>query len=164
METFQYQALRNVVKEDGEEVMKNFGRKYRELKVEGTWKKVAEAYYMGTESDARKRFQNNYRRGDFYRQEILTSVEIPKDVGTDQGHHPEDLCMMATSLEGLGMMVMFSLEIVVDRSVEILPTEGLDQKIEERIDVIELHVIKPLSGHLETSLTASDAGVRTASK
>ena len=38
METSQYQVLRNVVKEGGEDVMKNFGIRYRELKVEGTQK------------------------------------------------------------------------------------------------------------------------------
>ena len=38
METSQYQALRNVVKEGGEDIMKNFGIRYRELKVEGTRK------------------------------------------------------------------------------------------------------------------------------
>ena len=62
METSQYQVLRNVVKEGGEDVMKNFGIRYRELKVEGTWKRVAETLYMGTESDTRKRFQSNYQR------------------------------------------------------------------------------------------------------
>ena len=33
METFEYQTLRNVVKEGGENVIKNFKDKYRELKV-----------------------------------------------------------------------------------------------------------------------------------
>ena len=80
--------------------------------------------------------------------EILTIVEVPTDIRTptgeetDQGHRPEDLYTMVSNLEGLGMTVMFSLETVVDRSVEIHPTEGLDLKTEERIDVIELHVIK----------------------
>ena len=61
MEAFQYQALREVVKEGGDNVMKNFGAKYKEIKIEGSRKRVAETLYMGMESDARKRFQgSNY--------------------------------------------------------------------------------------------------------
>ena len=67
MEAFQYQALREVVKEGGDNVMKNFGAKYKEIKIEGSCKRVAETLYMGTESEARKRFQgNNYGRGSSY--------------------------------------------------------------------------------------------------
>ena len=33
MEAFQYQALREVVKEGRDDVMKNFGAKYKEIKI-----------------------------------------------------------------------------------------------------------------------------------
>lgn len=54
MEAFKYQALREVVNEGGDNMMKNFGDKYKELKVEGSRKRMAEILYMGTESEARK--------------------------------------------------------------------------------------------------------------
>ena len=38
MDNFEYQALRNVVKEGGGAVIDNFEKKYRELKVEGNQK------------------------------------------------------------------------------------------------------------------------------
>ena len=41
MEGFEYQALRNVINEGGDDVIKNFEEKYRELKIEGSRKKVA---------------------------------------------------------------------------------------------------------------------------
>ena len=62
MEMFQYQALIDVVKAGGETVVKNFEEKFRELKVEGLKKKTIEALFMGTESGARRNFQD--RRGD----------------------------------------------------------------------------------------------------
>ena len=77
--------------------------------------------------------------------------------------------MMVTSLGGLDMMVT-SLNSVADRLVGIhrtgglsldigeTHTGGLSQETEEKIDVIVL-----LAGLL-TSLTASDAGVKTVSK
>ena len=99
--------------------------------------------------------------------EILTDVETPtgeKTVRelTDQGCHPEDLCTMAMalSLEDLGMMTIpLGLMIVVDRLAEMHPIGGLSQGIEEKTNPIEL-----LAGLLETSLAASAADVRTASK
>ena len=35
IEMFKYQAFRDVIKAEGETVVKNFGEKFRELKVEG---------------------------------------------------------------------------------------------------------------------------------
>ncbi len=76
MDNFEYQALRSVINEGGENVIDNFEKKYRELKIEGNRKKVAETMYMeseketlymGSESEARKRYQGNgYRRGGSY--------------------------------------------------------------------------------------------------
>ena len=79
MDNFEYQALRQVVKEGGAQVIENFKRKFKEMKVEGNRKSVAvvlyskkdsdrlpethyteaelNTMYMGAESDARKRYQ-----------------------------------------------------------------------------------------------------------
>ena len=64
VEMFQYQSLWNVVKLGGAEVIKNFGDKFKELKIEGVRTKVVDTLYMGSESEARKRYQN---RGNFLR-------------------------------------------------------------------------------------------------
>ena len=72
------QALRNMVKECGPEVIEKFEKKFKEIRIEGKRKAVSsstmftetlpsmyymeakiEAMYMGTESEARKRFQRN---------------------------------------------------------------------------------------------------------
>ena len=92
MENFKIQALRNVVKENGPDVVENFEKKFKEVKIEGKRKSLSsstmftetlpstyytetekaeiEAMYMGTESEARKRFQRNnsfnIRRQSFY--------------------------------------------------------------------------------------------------
>ena len=76
MDNFEYQALRNVIKEGGEAVIYNFEKKYRELKVEENRKKVKEmlytesekeTLYMGLESEARKRYQGSgYQRGSSF--------------------------------------------------------------------------------------------------
>ena len=78
MENFEIQALRNVVKEGGLDVVENFEKKFKEIKIEGKRKSVSssamfteqlprthyieaeiEAMYIGTESEARKIFQRN---------------------------------------------------------------------------------------------------------
>ena len=78
MENFEIQALRNVVKEGGPDVVENFEKKFKEIRIKGKRKAVLssamftkklprthyteaeiEAMYMGTESEARKRFQRN---------------------------------------------------------------------------------------------------------
>ena len=75
MEGFEYQELRNIIKEGGDDVIKNFEKKYRELKIEGSRKRIAETLcveeketlYMGSESEAHRRYQNNgYWRGSSY--------------------------------------------------------------------------------------------------
>ena len=85
MENFEIQALRNVVKEGGLDVVKNFKKKFKEIKIEGKRKALLssamftdklprtyyteeeiEVMYMGTESEARKRFQGK-RNGSFNR-------------------------------------------------------------------------------------------------
>ena len=83
MENFEIQALRNVVKENGPDVVENCEKKFKEVRIEGKRKSLSsstmftetlpskyytetekaeiEAMYMGTESEARKRFlRNNY--------------------------------------------------------------------------------------------------------
>ena len=85
MESFELQALREVVKENGQTVVQNFERKFKEIRVEGKRKSLKEsttlytekppptyyteaeqehieAMYMGTESEARKRFNNSRSR------------------------------------------------------------------------------------------------------
>ena len=81
MENFEIQVLRNVVKEGGPDVVENFEKKFKEIRIEGKRKAVSsstlfsealpstyyteaekaeiEAMYMGTESEAKKRFQRN---------------------------------------------------------------------------------------------------------
>ena len=94
VDKFVYQALRNVVKDSGVDVLKNFVKKFKEMHVEGCRKdassasvmytedmdedlpedhyteKEMEMMYTGTESEARKRLQRNssYRRQPFGRQ------------------------------------------------------------------------------------------------
>ena len=81
MENSELQALREVVKENGQTRVQNFERKFKEICVEGKRKSLnssstlytdklpstyyteaeqreIEAMYMGTESEARKRFNN----------------------------------------------------------------------------------------------------------
>ena len=58
VEMFQYQALRDIIKAGGDTVMKNFGDKFRQLKVEGSRKKTVQTLFMGTESRARRNFQD----------------------------------------------------------------------------------------------------------
>ena len=58
VETFQYQALRDIVKAGGDTVVKNFGDKLMELKVEGSRKKTVETLFWGTESEAKRNYQD----------------------------------------------------------------------------------------------------------
>ena len=83
MESFELQALREVVKENGQAVVQNFENKFKEIRVEETRKylnssstmfteilpstyyteaeqKEIEAMYMGTESESRKRYQGTH--------------------------------------------------------------------------------------------------------
>ena len=85
MESFELQALREVAKENGQNVVQNFERKFKEIWVEGKRKSMKEsttlytekpltpyyteaeqeqieAMYMGNESEARKRFNNSRSR------------------------------------------------------------------------------------------------------
>ena len=80
MESFKIQAFRNVVKQGGPDIIDKFKQKFKEIRVQGKRKAVSstmfsealpstyytetekaeiEAMYMGTESEARKRFQRN---------------------------------------------------------------------------------------------------------
>ena len=45
MENFQLQSLRNVVKEGGENVVENFEKKFKEIKIEGKRKVSSSAMY-----------------------------------------------------------------------------------------------------------------------
>jgi len=73
MDNFDYQSLRNVIKESGEDVIDNFEKKYRDLKIEVNRKRVSETMYteseketlhMESESEARKRHRGtgSYQR------------------------------------------------------------------------------------------------------
>ena len=58
IEVFQYQALRDIVKVGGDDVVKSFGARFRELKIEGSQKKLIETLFMGKESRVRRNFQD----------------------------------------------------------------------------------------------------------
>ena len=85
MESFELQVLREVAKENGQNVVQNFEKKFKEIRVEGKRKSMKEsttlytekpltpyyteaeqeqieAMYMGNESEARKRFNNSRSR------------------------------------------------------------------------------------------------------
>ncbi len=85
MQNFELQTLREVVKENGPAVVENFEKKFKKIRVEGKRKSLKEstalytkrlpptyyteaeqehieAMYMGTESEARKRFNNSRSR------------------------------------------------------------------------------------------------------
>ena len=49
MDDFEYQALRNVSKEGGVDVIENFKKKFKEMKVEGNRKRVSEVLYTESE-------------------------------------------------------------------------------------------------------------------
>ena len=92
IDNFEYQSLRDVVKEGREDVIKRLEKKFKDMKVEGNKKSVTgvmytdpklsethetkytefklEALYMETESEARKRFQRqvSYRRRESFDQ------------------------------------------------------------------------------------------------
>ena len=67
-ESLQFQALRNVVKEGCNEVLKNFWEKYRELRVEPIRMNTKEALYMGNQSNTRLQYQ--HKLWDIFREEI----------------------------------------------------------------------------------------------
>ena len=82
LDSFEFQALRTIVKSGGDEVIDKFEKMYRELRVEGQRKKLKETLYMeaeketketlymGTPSDARKRYQGDgYQRGSSFQGE-----------------------------------------------------------------------------------------------
>ena len=85
MENFELQTLREVVKVNGPDVVENFEKKFKEIRVEGKRKSLKEsttlytesppstyyteaeqeqieAMYMGKESESRKRFNNSRTR------------------------------------------------------------------------------------------------------
>ena len=94
IENFEIQALREVVKENAEDAVERFENKFKEFRIEGKRKSLSasstnyteklpnsyyteaenkeiEAMYMGTESEARKRYQENcsYSRQQFHFQD-----------------------------------------------------------------------------------------------
>ena len=91
MENYELQTLREVVKENGPAVVQNFEKKFTEIRAEGKRKSLKEstalyterppptyyteaeqehieAIYMGTESEARKRFNNSRSRSQNWNQ------------------------------------------------------------------------------------------------
>ena len=98
MDNYEFQALRDVLKEGGEDVVKILEKRFKNVKVEGKRKNIPavlysesdrdhlpetqyketelEALYMGTQSEARKQFQRNgsyQRRQSFDRQQRMSS-------------------------------------------------------------------------------------------
>ena len=94
MDNYEFQALRDIVKEGGDDVVERFEKKFKDGKVEGKRKNIStvlysgsdhdclleskytkeelEALYMGTQSEARKQFQMNglyQRRQYIYRRQ-----------------------------------------------------------------------------------------------
>merc|ERR1712112_494060 len=61
VESHQLQSLREVVKKGGEDVMKEFREKYKEMIIESNRGKVSDTYYMGHESRSRQRFHSQQR-------------------------------------------------------------------------------------------------------
>ena len=64
IENYQLQELRNVVKANGDDVMKDFRDKYRALKIESNRGKAAYTFYMGRKSLSRQRFHSQKTRRD----------------------------------------------------------------------------------------------------
>lgn len=58
IESYHLQELRNVVKKNGDNVLKDFRDKYRELKIESNRGKPTETFYMGKQSLSRQRYHN----------------------------------------------------------------------------------------------------------
>ena len=58
------QELRKVVKVNGDNVLKDFRDKYRELKIKSNRGKPAETFYMGKQSLSRQRYHNQRTRRD----------------------------------------------------------------------------------------------------
>ena len=99
MENFEIQSLREIVKTNGPDVVKNFEEKFKEIRVEGKRKSFKdsvtnytetppstyyteaeqaqiEAMYMGKESESRKRFSNSrsHTPSQNDRQRLLSQV------------------------------------------------------------------------------------------
>ena len=64
LENYQLQELRKVVKANGDEVIKEFRDKYKELKIESNRGRPADTYYMGKQSLSRQRFHSQRTRRD----------------------------------------------------------------------------------------------------
>ena len=64
LENYQLLELRKVVKANGDEVIKDFGDKYKELKIESNRGRPADTYYIGKHSLSRQRFHSQRSRRD----------------------------------------------------------------------------------------------------
>ena len=62
IESHELTQIRDIVKKNEDDVMKEFRNKYRELKIEPNRGKVKEALYMGNQSESRKRFHDKRQR------------------------------------------------------------------------------------------------------
>ena len=63
-ENYQLQELRNVVKKNGENVLKDFRDKYRELNIESNRGKPTDTFYIGKQSLSRQRYHSQRTRRD----------------------------------------------------------------------------------------------------
>ena len=56
IENYQLQEVRNIVKKNEDNVLKDFKDKYRELKIESNRGKPTETFYIGKQSLSRQRY------------------------------------------------------------------------------------------------------------
>ena len=75
---YETQELRNIVKAGGEQVMTEFMKKYKELRVENNRDKVAETYYMGHESLSRQRYREQRGRRESQGRETMEKRRLKR--------------------------------------------------------------------------------------
>ena len=68
-------------------MVKNFGAKCRELKIEGSLKKLIKTLFMGTESGARKSFQDRHNSIGKDRRSSSRGYNFSRDRTRSGGHN-----------------------------------------------------------------------------
>ena len=113
MENFEIQSLRNVVKEGGPDVVENFEKKFKEIKIEGKRKTVSSsamyneqlprAHYTEAEIEAMfmERIQKPAR--DFKGIILLIEVDNPLMVGRDISFEVLNMDLVGPDMKGLGL-------------------------------------------------------------
>ena len=125
VDNFEYQALRDVVKEGGEDVIKKFEKKFKEMKVEGNRKSVAglmftdpnipqthEAKYMNP-NQKQCTWEQRVRPGKNYKEKVPLGGEnyLTRDL-----HQDQDLMVFFDSggMRDLGREIEETLEDLID--------------------------------------------------